>query len=121
MPLLNKHPHIPALRFSTECNWDDAEFIKFISYKRDDDSKDLAAEFEELYVYISLDGINSVWKRIKTAWYVIWHGKFENNGVLLGKEKLCELIKYLNEVVAYWNYLEEEDEKMSLPAIKDVV
>lgn len=114
-------PKIPALRFSIECNWDDAEFIKFISYKRDDGSKDLAAEFEELYVDITASRMDSIWARIKAAWHIFWFGEFENYGVMLGKEKLCELIKYLNEVVAYWNYLEEEDEKLSLPVIKEDV
>jgi len=99
---------IKKRKYIVNCSCEGDEFLKFLTFERDITEED---ECAQIYVDISGTHIFGWRNKLKAIWSIIKNGEFENFGILMEKEEIKGLIKYLQEVLDYW---EEERKKIKL-------
>ena len=100
---------IKKRKYIVNCSCEGDEFLKLLSFGREIDDED--NEYENIYVSISGTHIFDWRNKLKVIWSIIKTGSYENYGILMEKEEIGGLIKYLQEVLDYW---EEERKKIKL-------
>ena len=82
--------YVPPIKFVINCYCVGDGYLKVMVFEEDDG----------WLVYFHIDGheIETLWKRLKVAWRILRHGEYENNGILMDKEKVGEVVEYLSKV-----------------------
>jgi len=93
---------IPKKRCHIQCSCEGRHYLQFLIWERMVDEKN-EDEIDELYATIGASQISRLRDRIKIAWRILRDGEYENYGVLVNRNEIKKLIKYLKEILEYWN------------------
>ena len=104
MKKLFKQLDIPQKKLILPCDCGAPAYAHFVVFERET-GKDY--EIDQMYITCSGHKIWNLKDKLKIAWEIFRFGEFRNYGVLNSRSQIKELIKYLQEVLTYWENLEK--------------